>query len=284
MPLVGYKRILSYGEDGDGTRSEYVPVFPRNPRAGRQNSLAKEDIRQLEEWMDTHGFGEILCHGAYTMNGASTKEEVREFARTAIREDLAKVSLLPRCLYNFHPGAHLETGDGCCHSSHCGYGELCYGSGRPEYYRAFETMAGKGTEVGRTFEELAEIISRVERKDHVGVCLDTCHVYDGGYDIVNDLDGVLKRFDQIVGLEKLKAVHLNDDKNPLGSHKDRHEKIGEGTIGTEAFARIINHPALRELPFFWKHLTNFRDIKRKLLCCVLFGRRNKMNERIKIKK
>lgn len=111
-------------------------------------------------------------------------------------------------------------------------------------------MAGKGTEVGRTFEELAEIISRVERKDHVGVCLDTCHVYDGGYDIVNDLDGVLKRFDQIVGLEKLKAVHLNDDKNPLGSHKDRHEKIGEGTIGTEAFARIINHPALRELPFF----------------------------------
>lgn len=147
----------------------------------------------------------------------------------------------------------------------------------------FETMAGKGTEVGRTFEELAEIISRVERKDHVGVCLDTCHVYDGGYDIVNDLDGVLKRFDQIVGLEKLKAVHLNDDKNPLGSHKDRHEKIGEGTIGTEAFARIINHPALRELPFFWKHLTNFRDIKRKLICCVLFGRRNKMNERIKIK-
>ena len=114
----------------------------------------------------------------------------------------------------------------------------------------FETMAGKGTEVGRTFEELAEIISRVERKDHVGVCLDTCHVYDGGYDIVNDLDGVLKRFDQIVGLEKLKAVHLNDDKNPLGSHKDRHGKIGEGTIGTEAFARIINHPAMRELPFF----------------------------------
>lgn len=111
-------------------------------------------------------------------------------------------------------------------------------------------MAGKGTEVGRTFEELAEIISRVERKDHVGVCLDTCHVYDGGYNIVNDLDGVLKRFDQIVGLEKLKAVHLNDDKNPLGSHKDRHEKIGEGTIGTEAFARIINHPALRKLPFF----------------------------------
>lgn len=110
MPLVGYKRILSYGEDGDGTRSEYVPVFPRNPRGGAAKPLAKEDIRQLEEWMDTHGFGEILCHGAYTMNGASTKEEVREFARTAIREDLAKVSLLPRCLYNFHPGAHLKQG------------------------------------------------------------------------------------------------------------------------------------------------------------------------------
>lgn len=250
MPLVGYKRILSYGEDGDGTRSEYVPVFPRNPRGGAAKPLAKEDIRQLEEWMDTHGFGEILCHGAYTMNGASTKEEVREFARTAIREDLAKVSLLPRCLYNFHPGAHLKQGTAVAIPLIADMVNYAMDQEGLNTTVLFETMAGKGTEVGRTFEELAEIISRVERKDRIGVCLDTCHVYDGGYDIVNDLDGVLKRFDQIVGLEKLKAVHLNDDKNPLGSHKDRHEKIGEGTIGTEAFARIINHPALRELPFF----------------------------------
>ena len=197
--------------------------FPRNPRGGAAKPLAKEDIRQLEEWMDTHGFGEILCHGAYTMNGASTKEEVREFARTAIREDLAKVSLLPRCLYNFHPGAHLKQGTAVAIPLIADMVNYAMDQEGLNTTVLFETMAGKGTEVGRTFEELAEIISRVERKDHVGVCLDTCHVYDGGYNIVNDLDGVLKRFDQIVGLEKLKAVHLNDDKNPLGSHKDRHE-------------------------------------------------------------
>ena len=201
--------------------------FPRNPRGGAAKPLVKEDIRQLEEWMDTHGF-----------------------ARTAIREDLAKVSLLPRCLYNFHPSAHLKQGMAVAIPLIADMVNYAMDQEGLNTTVLFETMAGKGTEVGRTFEELAEIISRVERKDHVGVCLDTCHVYDGGYDIVNDLDGVLKRFDQIVGLEKLKAVHLNDDKNPLGSHKDRHEKIGEGTIGTEAFARIINHPALRELPFF----------------------------------
>ena len=221
--------------------------FPRNPRGGAAKPLAKEDIRQLEEWMDTHGFGEILCHGAYTMNGASTKEEVREFARTAIREDLAKVSLLPRCLYNFHPGAHLKQGTAVAIPLIADMVNYAMDQEGLNTTVLFKTMAGKGTEVGRTFEELAKIISRVERKDRIGVCLDTCHVYDGGYDIVNDLDGVLKQFDQIIGL---KAVHLNDDKNPLGSHKDRHEKIGEGTIGTEAFARIINHPALRELPFF----------------------------------
>lgn len=224
--------------------------FPRNPRGGVAKPLAKEDIRQLEEWMDTHGFGEILCHGAYTMNGASTKEEVREFARTAIREDLAKVFLLPRCLYNFHPGAHLKQGTAVAIPLIADMVNYAMDQEGLNTTVLFETMAGKGTEVGRTFEELAEIISRVERKDRIGVCLDTCHVYDGGYDIVNNLDDVLKQFDQVIGLKRLKAVHLNDDKNPLGSHKDRHEKIGVGTIGTEAFARIINHPALRELPFF----------------------------------
>lgn len=224
--------------------------FPRNSRGGAAKPLAEEDAVQLEEWMNAHDFGEILCHGAYTMNGASTKADVREFARTAIREDLAKVSRLPRCLYNFHPGAHLKQGTDIVIPLIADMVNYAMDQENLNTTVLLETMAGKGTEVGRTFEELAEIISHVERKNRVGVCLDTCHVYDGGYDIVNDLDGVLKRFDQIVGLEKLKAVHLNDDKNPLGSHKDRHEKIGEGTIGTEAFARIINHPAMRELPFF----------------------------------
>lgn len=224
--------------------------FPRNPRGGAAKPLVEEDIKHLKEWMDAHDFGEILCHGAYTMNGASTKEDVRTFARTAIREDLAKVSRLPRCLYNFHPGAHLKQGADRAILLIADMVNYAMDMEDMNTTVLFETMAGKGTEVGRTFEELVEIISHVERKDRVGVCLDTCHVYDGGYDIVNDLDGVLKQFDKVIGLKRLKAIHLNDDKNPLGSHKDRHEKIGEGTIGTEVFAQIINHPALRELPFF----------------------------------
>lgn len=224
--------------------------FPRNPRGGAAKPLAKEDIRQLEEWMDTHGFGEILCHGAYTMNGASTKEEVREFARTAIREDLAKVSLLPRCLYNFHPGAHLKQGTDIAIPLIADMVNYAMDQENLNTTVLLETMAGKGTEVGRTFEELAEIISRVERKDRIGICLDTCHVYDGGYDIVGDLDGVLTEFDRVIGLDRLKAVHLNDSMFGFGSHKDRHAKIGEGKIGFEAMKRIINHPSLRKLPFY----------------------------------
>lgn len=224
--------------------------FPRNPRGGAAKPLAEDDVRLLEEWMDTHSFGEILCHGAYTMNGASTKAEVREFAQNAIREDLVKVSHLPRCLYNFHPGTHLKEGADRAIPLIADMVNYAMDMEDLNTIVLLETMAGKGTEVGRTFEELAEIISLVERKDRVGVCLDTCHVYDGGYDIVNDLDGVMESFHKIIGLDKLRAIHLNDDKNPIGSHKDRHEKIGEGSIGTEAFARIINHPALRDLPFF----------------------------------
>lgn len=224
--------------------------FPRNPRGGAAKPLAEDDVRLLEGWMDTHSFGEILCHGAYTMNGASTKAEVREFARNAIREDLVKVSHLPRCLYNFHPGTHLKEGADRAIPLIADMVNYAMDMEDLNTIVLLETMAGKGTEVGRTFEELAEIISLVERKDRVGVCLDTCHVYDGGYDIVNDLDGVMESFHKIIGLDKLRAIHLNDDKNPIGSHKDRHEKIGEGSIGTEAFARIINHPALRDLPFF----------------------------------
>ena len=223
--------------------------FPRNPRGGAAKPLAKEDIRQLEEWMDTHGFGEILCHGAYTMNGASTKEEVREFARTAIREDLAKVSLLPRCLYNFHPGAHLKQGTAVAIPLIADMVNYAMDQEGLNTTVLFETMAGKGTEVGRTFEELAEIISRVERKDHVGVCLDTCHVWDGGYDIVNDLDDVLNEFDRVIGLDRLKAVHFNDSMNDCGSHKDRHAKIGEGKIGAEAMRRVALHPLLEGRPF-----------------------------------
>ena len=224
--------------------------FPRNPRGGQAKPLVEEDVEGLRQWMENHHFGPILCHGAYTMNGASTKENVREFARTAIREDLAKTAHLPRCMYNFHPGAHLK--QGVDQAVILISDMLNYAMDQEELpkYVLLETMAGKGTEVGRTFEELAAIIDRVERKDRMGVCLDTCHVYDGGYDIVNDPDGVLRHFDETIGLDRLHAIHLNDDKNPLGSHKDRHEKIGKGTLGLEAIGRIINHPLLKDLPFY----------------------------------
>ena len=224
--------------------------FPRNPRGGASKPLVPEDVEALSAWMKEHRFGKILCHGAYTMNGASLKEEVRNFARQAIREDLVKVSQLPDCLYNFHPGTHLKQGAEKAIPLIADMVNFAMDYEDLNTTVLLETMAGKGTEVGRSFEELADIIERVERKDRIGVCLDTCHVYDGGYDIVNDLDGVLESFDKVIGLERLKAIHLNDDKNPMGSQKDRHEKIGKGTIGLEAFERIINHPALRDLPFY----------------------------------
>lgn len=208
------------------------------------------------------------------MNGCSTKESVREFARTALREDLAKAAHLPNCLYNFHPGSHLKQGAEVAIPMIADM--LNYAMDQEELppFVLLETMAGKGTEVGRTFEELAAIIDKVERKDRMGVCLDTCHVYDGGYDIAGDTDGVLAHFDEVIGLSRLKAIHLNDDKNPMGSHKDRHEKIGEGTIGLEGMERIINHPLLRNLPFYLETPNDLEGYKREIaLLRSHFGRR-----------
>ena len=224
--------------------------FPRNPRGGQAKPLVPSDVEGLRTWMEDHHFGPILCHGAYTMNSASTKDAVRDFARQAMREDLGKVAHLPQCMYNFHPGAHLKQGADVAIPMIAD--ALNYAMDQEDLpnFVLLETMAGKGTEVGRTFEELAAIIDLTERKDRVGVCLDTCHVYDGGYDIVHDLDGVLQHFDEVIGLSRLKAIHLNDDKNPLGSHKDRHEKIGQGTLGLTAIQAIINHPKLCDLPFY----------------------------------
>lgn len=244
------KGYLAMGKEASSLGANTFQFFPRNPRGGAAKPLVPEDAEALRQWMEDHHFGPILCHGAYTMNGAAAKVEVRDFARRAIREDLSKAAQLPHCRYNFHPGSHVKQGaEAVIPLIADMLNEAMDQEALPEYV-LLETMAGKGTEVGRTFEELAEIIERTERKDRIGVCLDTCHVYDGGYDIVGDLDGVLRRFDEVIGLDRLHAVHLNDDKNPLGSHKDRHEKIGEGTIGLEAMGRIINHPKLRALPFY----------------------------------
>ena len=244
------KGYLHMAKEATSIGANTFQFFPRNPRGGASKPLVPEDVDALSAWMKEHRFGKILCHGAYTMNGASLKEEVRNFARQAIREDLVKVSQLPDCLYNFHPGTHLKQGAEKAIPLIADMVNFAMDYEDLNTTVLLETMAGKGTEVGRSFEELADIIERVERKDRIGVCLDTCHIYDGGYDIVNDLDGVLAGFDKVIGLERLKAIHLNDDKNPMGSQKDRHEKIGKGTIGLEAFERIINHPALRDLPFY----------------------------------
>ena len=244
------KGYLHMAKEATSIGANTFQFFPRNPRGGASKPLVPEDVEALSAWMKEHRFGKILCHGAYTMNGASLKEEVRNFARQAIREDLVKVSQLPDCLYNFHPGTHLKQGAEKAIPLIADMVNFAMDYEDLNTTVLLETMAGKGTEVGRSFEELADIIERVERKDRIGVCLDTSQVYDGGYDIFNDLDGVLDSFDKVIGLERLKAIHLNDDKNPMGSQKDRHEKIGKGTIGLEAFERIINHPALRDLPFY----------------------------------
>lgn len=244
------KGYLHMAKEATSIGANTFQFFPRNPRGGASKPLVPEDVEALSVWMKEHRFGKTLCHGAYTMNGASLKEEVCNFARQAIREDLVKVSQLPDCLYNFHPGTHLKQGAEKAIPLIADMVNFAMDYEDLNTTVLLETMAGKGTEVGRSFEELADIIERVERKDRIGVCLDTCHIYDGGYDIVNDLDGVLAEFDKVIGLERLKAIHLNDDKNPMGSQKDRHEKIGKGTIGLEAFERIINHPSLRDLPFY----------------------------------
>ena len=223
--------------------------FTRNPRGGKAKDIDPKDVEAFLKLAKENNFATILAHAPYTLNACSADERTREFAFEMMSDDLVRMEYVPNSLYNFHPGSHVKQG------ADVGINyivELLNKVLKPEQTTTvlLETMAGKGTEVGRSFEEIAEIISRVELKDHMGVCLDTCHVYDAGYDIVNDLDGVLEKFDEIIGLERLKAIHLNDSKNPFASHKDRHEKIGEGEIGFEAIKRIINHPKLRNIPFF----------------------------------
>lgn len=223
--------------------------FTRNPRGGKAKDIDPKDIEAFSKLIKENNFAVLLAHAPYTLNACSADENTRNFAKEMMADDLRRMEYTPNNLYNFHPGSHVKQG------TEVGINyivELLNEVIKPEQTTTvlLETMAGKGTEVGRSFEEIAEIISRVELKEHMGVCLDTCHVYDAGYDIVNDLDNVLEQFDKIIGLDRLKAIHLNDSKNPFNSHKDRHEKIGEGSIGLEAISRIINHPKLKNIPFF----------------------------------
>lgn len=247
--LSASKGYLHMAEEAVSIGADTFQFFTRNPRGGSAKKIDENDIKKFLEYTSAHGFAPILAHAPYTLNACSADEKVREFAFTAMSDDLSRMEYTPHQMYNFHPGSHVGQG------TEKGIeliAELLNKVLTPQTTTAvlLETMAGKGSEVGRSFEELREIIDRTELSDKLGVCLDTCHVYDAGYDIVNDLDGVLAEFDRIIGLDRLKAIHLNDTKNPFESHKDRHEKIGEGHLGLEAIKRIINHPALRDLPFY----------------------------------
>lgn len=237
------------GEEALTIGADTFQFFTRNPRGGSVRKLDIDDMKQLNELMAAHDFAPILAHAPYTLNGCSKTERTRQFAVEAMSEDLQRLEYLDNCRYNFHPGSHVGQGADEGIRLIASMMNQCMFSGQRTTV-LLETMAGKGTEVGRSFEELAAIIDKVQFSDKVGVCLDTCHVFDGGYDITERLDEVLEQFDRLIGLEWLKAVHINDSKNPLGSRKDRHEKIGEGHIGLEAFRKIINHPALRTLPFY----------------------------------
>lgn len=223
--------------------------FTRNPRGGQAKDIDEKDIETFLQLSRENNFGKILAHAPYTLNCCSAKPETIRFAVDTFADDLKRMEYTPGMLYNFHPGSHVGQGE------EKGIELICKALNTvlfPEMTTTvlLETMAGKGSEMGKTFEELKAIIDGTELSDKLGVCLDTCHVSDGGYDIVNDLDGVLEQFDKIIGIDRLKALHLNDSKNPLGAHKDRHEKIGEGFIGVDTFERIVNNKYLKDLPMF----------------------------------
>ena len=242
------KGFLAMGQTALSIGANTFAFFTRNPRGGAAKAIDPADAAALRDLMAANGFGKLVAHAPYTLNPCSDKDRAREFACECMADDLLRMETVPGNYYNFHPGSHVKQG---AEKGIELISALLNEVLRPEQTTTvlLETMAGKGTEVGRTFEELAAIIERVDLRDHLGVCLDTCHVHDGGYDIVGDLDGVLAEFDRVVGIDRLRAVHVNDSKNPRGAHKDRHEKIGEGFIGVDAFSRIVNHPQLCDLPF-----------------------------------
>ena len=223
--------------------------FTRNPRGGAAKAIDPADVESYHALAREAGLSTILAHAPYTINCCAAKEDTRRFALETMADDMKRMEYVPGNLYNFHPGSHV--GQGMDRGVEM-IAEVLNQILTPEQHTPvlLETMAGKGTEVGSRFEELAAILDKVELSDKMGVCLDTCHVYDAGYDIVNDLDGVLEAFDRIIGLDRLRAIHVNDSKNPFSSHKDRHEKIGQGSLGIDAFERILNHPKLRDLPFY----------------------------------
>ena len=247
--LSSSKGFLAMGKQALSIVANTFQFFTRNPRGSKAKQIDPEDVKALRELMVVHDFAPILAHAPYTLNACSADPKTREFAYLTIADDLLRMEYLPGNMYNFHPGSHVGQGSGQGIKLIC---DMLNHVLKPDQTTTvlLETMAGKGSEVGSTFQELRAIIDGTELSEKLGVCLDTCHVYDAGYDIVAHLDDVLEEFEKTIGICRLKAIHLNDSKNPFGSHKDRHEKIGEGSLGPEAFERIINHPQLREMPFY----------------------------------
>ena len=254
MFIIGSHLSTSKGYESMGKTAVEIGAntfqfFTRNPRGSKAKKIDPEDISKLIKISNENQFGTLLAHAPYTLNPASAKDSVREFAKITMEDDLHRMEFLPNSYYNFHPGSHTGLGveKGIEHII-----ELLNDIMNENQTTTIllEAMSGKGTEIGSKFKELKTIIDGVELKEKIGVCIDTCHIHEAGYDIINNLDGVLEEFDTIIGLDKLKAVHLNDSKNPTGAKKDRHEKIGEGTLGIETIKKVINHKSLRDLPFF----------------------------------
>lgn len=245
--LSSSKGYLNMGKESLQIGANTFAFFTRNPRGGKAKDIDPEDVREFLSLAEKNSFAKLVAHAPYTLNACSAKEETREFALMTMADDLKRMEYTPHQFYNFHPGSHVGQGvDTGIELIIKQLNEVLWKDMTTTVL--LETMAGKGSEIGSKFEELRAIIDGVELKDKLGVCFDTCHVYDGGYDIVGDLDGVLEEFDRVIGLDRLMAIHMNDSKNPFASHKDRHEKIGEGSISLEAMVKIINHPKLKGLP------------------------------------
>ena len=246
--LSASEGFLAMGKTALSIGANTFQFFTRNPRGSKAKAIDPDDAAAFLALAQANGFGRLVAHAPYTINPCSKTERTREFARMTLADDLKRMEYLPGNYYNFHPGSHTEQGMEVGISQ---IAETLNAILKPEQHTTvlLETMSGKGSEVGGRFEELREILDRVALNTQMGVCMDTCHISDAGYDIAGDIDGVLTEFDRVIGLERLKAVHINDSMNPLGAHKDRHARLGEGYLGEAAFGRIINHPALRDLPF-----------------------------------
>ncbi len=268
--LSSSKGFENMGKEALKLGANTFAFFTRNPRGGAAKAIDEEDAKKLLKLMEDNNFGKLVAHAPYTMNVCAAKEDIRKFSWNVLNEDLQRMEYLPNNYYNFHPGSHVGQGADAAIPV---IAEAVNDALKPEYTTTvlLETMAGKGSEVGRSFEELRAILDLIKLPDKVGVCFDTCHVWDGGYDIVNDLDGVLQEFDRVIGLDRLKAVHFNDSMNVCGSHKDRHQKIGEGEIGLEALKAVATHPLLKDKPFILETPNDDEGYKKEIALVRSFG-------------